>query len=385
MTTFAAVMTGQGTGAISTIQVLGSGAQNILEKIFTPAAISVPIFETGKVLLGTIESRGKTIDQVTVGCEGPDNFAIHCHGNPLIVSDIMKLLGQSGAELITTNQFRLKIAARRQNDNTIALEAKLALPKAKTIQGAKIIANQVASGLTAAANRWLKDIETQSLGDIKAQCQTILAQSQPAKLIIAGITIVLAGPPNSGKSTLLNCLSGKSKAIVTDIKGTTRDWVTGRCTIGPLAVELIDTAGLDDDLGESIEKRSQQRSLDMLKKANLVLFVLDAGEKTEQIDSSLIEKTAGRKVLTVFNKSDLPVKLDTALSDCVLISAKTGQEIENLKDKILTILGLADFDLKTAIAFTDRQVQLLHKLISAPSTDQAFSTITELLNARLSV
>lgn len=381
MTTFAAVMTGQGAGAISTIQVIGDGSEKILEKIFTPAG-GASLLETGKVLVGAIESQGKTIDQVTVGCEGPGNFAIHCHGNPLIVSDIMKLLGQFAAVLITAGQLRLRMVSRRQNENTIALEAKLALPKAKTIQGAKLIANQSDAGLTAAAKRWLDNI---SLEDIKAQCQTILAQSKSAKMIIDGITIVLTGPPNSGKSTLLNCLTGRSKAIVTDIKGTTRDWVTGRCTIGAVAVELIDTAGLDDDLEETIEKQSQQRSLDILEKADLVLFVLDASENTEQIDSSLFEKAADRKILTVFNKSDLPVKLNTALPDCVLISAETGQGIENLNDKILSALGLADFDLKTPIAFTDRQVRLLQKLTAAASTDQARLAITELLNAPLSV
>ena len=109
MRTFAAVMTGKGTGAISTIQVFGDSAEDVIKKIFKPAGSKPAIFKAGKILLGTISNGDETIDQVTIGCEGEKNYAINCHGNPLIVADIMQLLRQHGANLITTEQLLSKI------------------------------------------------------------------------------------------------------------------------------------------------------------------------------------------------------------------------------------------------------------------------------------
>ncbi|GAI47024.1 unnamed protein product, partial [marine sediment metagenome] len=148
--------------------------------------------------------------------------------------------------------------------------------------------------------------------------------SQTAKLIIAGCTMVIAGPPNSGKSTLLNCICGKQKAIVTDIKGTTRDWVSAKCQIGSLSAELIDTAGLDEKLAATPEnilaKKSQEKTARILEQADLVLLVLDNSQPIDQLDGRLIEKITGKlvlseaegKILTVLNKSDLPAKLNAA-------------------------------------------------------------------------
>ena len=244
-TTFAAVMTGKGTGAISTVQVFGDSAEIILQKVFKPAGTKPPILKLGKILLGTISDGSETIDHVTIGCEGPKNYAINCHGNPLIVEMIMQLLAQHGVILLTAEELLTKILSAEKAVNTIALEAKLAQPKARTIQGTKIIANQIDAGLSNKAAEWLENIDSISLDAITADTKRILETSQTAKLIIYGCTAAIAGPSNTGKSTLLNCLCGRQKAIVTDIRGTTRDWVSGRCRIGPLSVELIDTAGLD--------------------------------------------------------------------------------------------------------------------------------------------
>jgi tRNA modification GTPase len=225
MNTFAAVMTGKGTGAISTVQVFGDSAQDVVKKIFKPAGTKPAKFKTGEILLGTIADGNETIDQVTIGCEGPKTFAINCHGNPLIVADIMQLLQRCGAKLLTAEQLLSKILSAQKAVNTIAVEAKLAQLKAKTIQGTKIITNQVEAGLSKKAAEWLQNINAISLNQISAEAERILETSRTAKLIIAGCTAALIGPPNSGKSTLLNHLAGRQKAIVTDIKGTTRDWV----------------------------------------------------------------------------------------------------------------------------------------------------------------
>ena len=392
MTAFAAVMTGKGTGAISTIQVFGDAAETVIKKIFKPMGTKPPILQPGKILLGTIIDGCETIDQVAIGCEGPETFAINCHGNPLIVAEVMQLLGRCGVTLLTADELLTKTLPVQKHINTIELEARLTQPRAKTIQGTKIIANQIDAGLSKKAAEWLKNTNAISIGQIKAEAERILENSQTAKLIITGCKAAIVGPPNTGKSTLLNCLAGRQKAIVTDIKGTTRDWVSARCKIGPLSVELIDTAGLDEELAAMpervVEKASQRKSVEILEQADLVLLVLDNSQPAEQIDARLLEKIADKKILTVLNKSDLPAKLDAGklpqfLANTVQISAKFETGIENLAEKIQQLCGVAGFDLQSPVVFTSRQENLLKQLKKTKSRKQAASIITELLNGRV--
>jgi len=394
MSVFAAVMTGKGTGAISSVQIFGDSAETILKKIFIPVGDNSPTFKTGMIYRGTISNGVETIDEVTIGCEGPTNFSINCHGNPLIIASLMQLLKLHGAELLTTEGLLAKIISMGTSINTISLEAKLAQAKAVTVEGTKIVANQIDWGLNKTAAKWLQNINTIPFRQIKTSAASILRDSQTAKLIIAGCTMVLSGPPNSGKSTLLNCLCGRQKAIVTDIKGTTRDWVSARCQIASLSVELIDTAGLDEELtaaGRNIlAKKSQEKTAQVLEHADVVLFVLDNNQSIDQLDNYLLKKIAGKKVLTVLNKSDLPAKLDVSrlpqiLVGAVQISAKLGTGIENLVKRIQKLCGIDNFSLQTAVCITDRQENLVKQLKKAKSRSEAVSIITELLNGRLSV
>ena len=387
MSAFAAVTTGKGTGAIAVIQLIGDSAETIIKKIFVPAGKKPAVFETDKILLGTIRAGSETIDQVTIACEAPGQFAVNCHGNPLIVADIMQLLQKNAVELLTAEQLLTKIFSAEKLPSTITLEAKLTQLQSKTIQGTKIIANQINAGLAKKAELWLHN--EPELEKIKADAEQILKDTQTAKLLIFGCTVVLSGPSNTGKSTLLNFLAGRQKAIVTDIKGTTRDWVSAQLRIGPLYAELIDTAGLTETLVD-IEKTSQQKSVEMLEKADLVLLVLDNSQPDTQLDENLLEKIAGKKIITVLNKSDLPSKFNAAslpekLTDTVQISAKLGTGIENLLEKIRQTCNIIDFDLKTPVCFTLRQENLLKKLQQADSEQHALSIITELLKAPLSV
>ncbi len=393
MTAFAAVMTGKGTGAISTIQVFGDTAEVVIKKIFKPAGEKPATYQTGKILLGTIVDAQQTVDEVVIGCEGPETFTIHCHGNPLIVEMIMQLLQQQDVTLLTADQLLTKSLAAQKHINTIELEAKLTQTKAKTLQGTKIIEYQINSGISKKAAEWMKNRDTISIDQIKTDAERILQNSRKAKLIINGCKAAIVGPPNTGKSTLLNCLAGRQKAIVTDIKGTTRDWVSAQCRIGPLSVVLIDTAGLDEELAASpegvVEKASQQKSVGILDNADLVLLVLDISQATAQLNDQLVEAIAGKRALTVLNKSDLPARLDTGklpkIANTVQISAKFETGIENLTGKIQQLAGVADFDLHTAVCFTDRQESLLIQLKNAESKQQAASIITKLLYGRLPV
>jgi tRNA modification GTPase len=390
LSTFAAVTTGKGTGAISTIQVFGDKGRNVIKSIFKPLGSKAIDLNPGHIYLGNITDGEELLDQVTVGCEEPDCFAIHCHANPIIIADIMKLLSRNNVTPLNSRELLKKIELAKKPANAIELEARLIAHTAKTIQGTKLIANQIRAGLTKQAIEWLNNIESTSLRQIKFTARAILEKSRTAGLIIKGCTAVLAGPANSGKSTLLNCLTGREKAIVSHIKGTTRDWIAGQCCIGPMLVDIIDTAGLDIEFTDEIGRQAQQKTVEMLNKADMVLLVLDISENNEQISPGLLERVTGRRIVTILNKSDLPARLDISklpqsLPQGVPISAKFGDGVGKLTEEIQQICGVADFDLKTAVCFTPRQQLLIEKLSIAELKQQATSIIEQLLNGQISV
>jgi len=391
--TLACVTTAKGTGAISSIQIAGLSAGAIIKKIFTPTGRREADFGVGDISIGRILDGLQVIDQVVVGCEGPANFAINCHGNPIIVEMIMKLLKKHGAEPADTGQMLAQQFAGDEESNAIAIEAKLAQLEAVTLEGVKIVANQTGSGLAKMAGEWLENIDRLALRDIAGRCERIIADSKRANLIINGCKVVIAGPANSGKSTLLNCLTGRQKAIVAGTPGTTRDWVTGRCRTDRLLMEMIDTAGLDESLSKlnSIDSESQRRTVGLLANCDLVLFVLD-GSKTVTNEELKTKRDLlkGKKVLVVLNKLDLGKKVDENRLDLdfaisVSISAKSGDGIEWLLVKIRELLGVEKFDLHTPVCFTRRQMGFLEKISRTETKSLAKALITELLKGPIAV
>lgn len=389
MAPIAAVMTGGGTGAIATIQLFGESSETVLRAIFRRADRRAFSLTMGRIFLGEIVEGDQTIDQVTVGCEGPGEFAIHCHGNPLIAGKIMDLFRHRGVEPVRAEQFLARILMEREPADTIGVEAKLALAAVKTIEGARIVANQTKAGLAVTVRRWQANLDSIPLERIAAQAEQILRDSGAAMLILSGCTIALVGPPNTGKSTLLNALAGREKALVTDVAGTTRDWVSAEVRIPPLVATVIDTAGLDLSLaaGDGIDEIAQQKSVEALNRADLVLLVLDASEPARQLPVSLADLLVGRRTVTVLNKADLPQQLDpSSLPEClqpvVRISAKQETGIADLTQAILRALGLECLPLVAPVAFTERQRALIRRLGEAGSRDEMARVLADLLHGQ---
>ncbi|MBN1796909.1 MAG: 50S ribosome-binding GTPase [Sedimentisphaerales bacterium] len=379
--TIAAVLSGKGTGAIAAIGVWGDTAEKTIRKIFRPKGEKSARYEKGFSVLGTIRNKEEIIDEVIIACEDTEYFCINCHGNQLIETDILRLLQRQGTNIVSAGQFLLKTSLDKQL-NTIEIEAKLAIAQAKTLEGTKIIRNQTNTGLNRIVQNWQKNIPPE---DIKAEAKKILELSKSAGYLIYGAKVVLAGPTNSGKSTLLNCLAGKQKAIVTDVAGTTRDWVSAECKLGKLHCEIIDTAGIDETLFSkscNADKEAQKKAKELLKSADLIIWVIDAAKKAPDPFFSL----KGKPTITVLNKSDLLADAGTAASvDTIAISAKFGNGVEKLIKKIHLKLGIDSVNTKEAVCFTDRQRGLLEQIISADSKESILSTISELLNGKVCV
>lgn len=385
MTPIAAVLTGPDAGAIATIGLCGDFAETILQSIFRRPNGKPFELAAGRILLGEIVEEQRTIDQVTVGCEGPDTFAIHCHGNPLIVEQIMGLLQRHGVQPVRAEQLLVRGA-----EDSIATEAKLALTRVKTIEGASLIASQVEGGLAAKVRQWQAELDSTPLEQIAAEAKQILQDSDKARLILSGCTIVLVGPPNSGKSTLLNALAGREKAIVTDIPGTTRDWVSAEIRIPPLTATIVDTAGLDPTLATvgGIDQAAQRKSLEAVHRADLVLLILDASRPAEQLSGTVGDLLVGRRTIVVLNKADLPQKLDARslpahLRQSVQISAKQETGIEGLIRAVHGVCGVFKIAPEGAVTFTDRQRALLERLAMSQTSAEAGACGTELLHGPL--
>ena len=379
-------MTGSGAGALATIQLCGDAAEDVLRAVFRRADGKTTEFTPSLILLGDIVEGEQPVDQITIGCEGPGVFAIHCHGNPLIVERVMGLLQSHGVQPVRPEQLWTEMLSLRERKDSIAIEAKQALITVKTVEGARIIANQVKAGLAARARQWQANLDSISLEQMAAEAKQILKDSDIARLILAGCTIVLIGPPNTGKSTLLNALAGREKAVVTDIQGTTRDWVSAEVHIPPLAVTLIDTAGLDPSLTTAgdIDETAQHKSIEAVNCADLILLILDASQSVDQLSASVTDLLVGRKVVTVLNKTDLTLRFDVGflpnhLRHTVHISAKQEIGFKDLIEAIHQALGLTDFPSDAIVAFTARQRTLLERLATTESRSEAAAILAGFL------
>ena len=199
---------------------------------------------------------------------------------------------------------------------------------------------------------------------MKEELTKILKLSEDGKILKDGIKTVILGKPNVGKSSLLNALLEENKAIVTDVKGTTRDIVEGSIIVGGVKLNLIDTAGVRKS-SDVVEKIGIEKSLSLIDEAELILLVLDSSEELTEEDKFLLDKTKDKKRIVIMNKDDL--KSNNKYNEEVIrISAKTNQGIDLVKDKIKELFNANAFLNKNLTYFTNvRQITLLKQAIES--------------------
>ena len=191
-----------------------------------------------------------------------------------------------------------------------------------------------------------------------SEIENLLVTAKEGKYLKDGITCAIVGRPNTGKSSLLNALSGENRAIVTDIEGTTRDAIEVKTVMDGVAVILCDTAGIREN-GEKIEKIGIEKSLDYIKKSDICLALFDGGNITEN-DKEILELVKDKKHILVFNKNDLTPCGYSGNSDYISVSAKTGDGLPALSKRIVEkVTDGAVYSAKKAMITNLRQKEAL--------------------------
>ena len=201
----------------------------------------------------------------------------------------------------------------------------------------------------------VKDKVLEKVKEIKTKNQKLIEVSNSGKYLKNGINVALVGRANVGKSSVLNALLGEERAIVTNIEGTTRDSLTESFFHNGVKINLIDTAGIRET-NDVVEKLGIEKSLESIKKADIVLFIHDASQKESEEEKEIAKKLKNKKVINVVNKIDKK-RILAKLKDEVEISALEEKNIHLLKDKIVS--EVISVDLNTFVLTNERHIQIL--------------------------
>ncbi|BHH81808.1 tRNA uridine-5-carboxymethylaminomethyl(34) synthesis GTPase MnmE [Desulforhopalus sp. 52FAK] len=372
--TIAAISTPPGAGGIGIIRMSGPHALEILQLLFTPKDPQCT-YRSHQLYYGHIyhPEDKRILDEVmAVIMKGPHSYTredvveIHCHGSFLILQNILEIIVTSGAVLAAPGEFTKRAFLNGRIDLTRA-EAVIDILSAKTRKGVDLAQEQLSGQLYRAIEPIQKslvsmravvevaidfpdeDIDivdtskmvSQLESEVIAPLARLLGNVSQGRLYREGISLVIAGRPNVGKSSLLNTMLQEERALVTAIPGTTRDSIEEVIDIKGVPVRIIDTAGIRSGAGE-VEELGISRAKDLINTADLVLFLLDGSVRVTEEDRLLYKDVSHKPVLTVVNKLDL-CELGksnvTSLGndgEIVEISAKQQLGIDSLKDAIFS-------------------------------------------------
>ncbi|MEH7609727.1 tRNA uridine-5-carboxymethylaminomethyl(34) synthesis GTPase MnmE [Gottfriedia acidiceleris] len=339
--TITAISTPKGEGAIAIVRLSGDEAVQIANKLFKEKDLN--IVDSHTINYGHLvdPSSGNTVEEVMVSIlRAPKTFTredvveINCHGGIFSVNKVLELVLSQGARLAEPGEFTKRAFLNGRIDLSQA-EAVMDLIRSKTDRAMAIAMNQVEGRLSKLVNSLRQtlleilahievnidypeydDVEEmtntvliEKAKTVRVEIQKLLETSKQGKILREGLSTVIIGRPNVGKSSLLNTLVQESKAIVTDIPGTTRDVIEEYVNVKGVPLRLIDTAGIRETK-DVVEAIGVERSKKVLNLADLVLFVLNNNEQLSEEDRKLFAEMSGKDVIVIINKTDLSQKLD---------------------------------------------------------------------------
>ena len=386
--TICAISTPVGIGGIAIVRLSGDKAVEIVKKIFKKFPENI---ESHKLYYGHIVFNNEIIDEVLVSVMfSPKSYTredvveINCHGGYLIAKKILEILINLGARLAEPGEFTKRAFLNGRID-LIQAEAVVNVINSKNEISLKLFEKQL-TGKTKKEIEKLKrefidisatleslidfdeEIEEVSLESIKIKLQKnlekikkIIENYNSIKNFIEGVKIVIAGAPNSGKSSLLNYFLKKNRAIISDIPGTTRDTIEEEFYFKNIPVKLIDTAGIRETKN-IIEKEGIKRAFEKIEEADIVIYLYDVTVGLKDFEKKIIkEKLKNKKVIICANKID-KIK-DFKVKNAIPISIKEKINLGKLEKEIEKILEKDRFISDESLIITNlRQLKIFENI-----------------------
>ena len=392
--TICAVSTAVGTGAISIVRVSGKDAISIVNSIFHGKNLLKVKSHT--IHYGFIVEEDERIDEVLITVmKGPKTFTtedtveINCHGGISTTNKILELLLNNGCTLAEPGEFTKRAFLNGRID-LLKAEAISDIINSETEKARKLAINQIEGKLSEKINKIRKelislqanievnidypeyddikvmtnDILLPNLNKILKEIETLIIESENGKIIKNGIDVAIIGKPNVGKSSILNSLLEENKAIVTNVPGTTRDVIEGKINLNGITLNIIDTAGIrkTEDL---VEKIGVQKSIDVSKQADLIIYVIESTTKNITEDLKKLKELKNKKLIIFINKDDLNKEISNKeLNNYIVVKGNTISKngLEELKSKIIELFEINYLDTKDYTYLSSaRQISLIKK------------------------
>ena len=367
--TIVAIATPPGFGGVGILRISGHQALPIAKKITQKKAFQSRYAHFS----GFYDKNSELIDEGLIlyfpnphSFTGEDVVELQTHGSPIVLDKLLSLACSYGATLARPGQFSERAFLNDKLDLTQA-EAIADLIHASSEHAAKMAVRSLQGDFSKRVNAlseqitylrlyveaaidfpeeeidFLADGKVQKLlHELQNQLNALLLSTTQGAIIREGLSVVIAGKPNAGKSTLMNALSGEDVAIVTDVAGTTRDVMKTMVVLDDVPMLLIDTAGLHES-DDPVEQEGIRRALDEVSRADCVLLLIDSHQQIdtdEKLDSEIKNLLPnGVPVLKVYNKVDQLPDAQLKNQDDIYISAKSGQGVDLLIKRIAKSVG----------------------------------------------
>ncbi len=389
-TTIAAIATPLGEGSIGVVRISGKDAIAVSDKVFK-AASGKKLSEIGgyQALFGDVFYEEKKIDEAVAlvfkapkSYTGEDVVELSVHGGTFVLKSVLRAVLNSGAVMAEKGEFtrrafengKLDLSQAESVMDIISADGEQALRASLAIKDGALTkkCSEIKDKLTLAAARVAAfsdypdeepefsgiDMLPQILAEIELQLNNLLENYDIGKMVKNGIKTVIVGPPNAGKSTLMNLISGYERSIVTNIAGTTRDFVEETVSMGGISLKLFDTAGLreTDDL---IEKIGVSKTKELINSADLIIAVVDGADDNLVETNELLKMLKGHLSIVVYNKSDI------ADADCsfaeqnglkyVKMSAKNSEGVDRLIEAVKEVTKTEHLSGDNEVYLNERQ------------------------------
>ncbi len=403
--TIVAVSTGSSSGAISIVRMSGGEAISIADMLFSTTNKTKPSELTPRMLtLGTISTKSFNEQAMCVVFKAPKSYTgedmveFQCHGGNQIANGVMRACIECGARIATNGEFTKRAFLNGKVSLSSAegmMDMINAESDAEVRAGYQLLSGNL-SKLAYDAQKELTDIlseievsfdypeETieyitkakvkQRLMVLSSKMQEVINTSDVGKIIKSGINVLIVGKPNVGKSSLLNFLLQRERAIVTDIAGTTRDTIEDSFMLDDIKINLIDTAGIHETT-DKVEKIGVDKAKSLMDQADIILFLIDSSREYSKEDKDIFESIQGKNYIVIKTKSDLETKLLESFDGEIEISTTTGSGIETLKSKILEITKISNIPADSLIITNERHKDALIR--ATESINRATSNIGE--------